>query len=131
MRGKDSLTFVLHPKQLVAFRSKATETLYGSANREKRPVLSWSGWRQGLANASIQNIFRPGRFSDEDIAQRKHCSFHCTGFCKRRQGFLCPNHKQNYRPTAYCCSQLGSRSAPVWESSFEPLPIEEHSLQQG
>src|SRR5262249_51350228 len=27
MRGKDSLTFVLHPKQLVAFRSKATETL--------------------------------------------------------------------------------------------------------
>src|SRR5215472_13955868 len=45
MRGKDSLTFVLHPKQLVAFRSKATETLYGSANREKRPLLSWSGWR--------------------------------------------------------------------------------------
>src|SRR5215469_14054585 len=46
MRGKDSLTFVLHPKQLVAFRSKATEILFGGANREKRPVLSWSGWRQ-------------------------------------------------------------------------------------
>src|SRR5262249_57882543 len=39
--------------------------------------------------------------------------------------------KANSRPTAYCGSQLGSRSAPVWESSFEPLPIEERSLQQG
>src|SRR5262245_34705609 len=46
MRGKDSLTFVLHPKQLVALRSKATEILYGGANRGKRPVLSWAGWRQ-------------------------------------------------------------------------------------
>src|SRR5262245_32265527 len=45
MRGKDSLTFVLHPKQLVALRSKATEILYGDANRGKRPVLSWSDWR--------------------------------------------------------------------------------------
>src|SRR5262245_34561308 len=32
MRGKDSLTFVLHPKRLVALRSK-TEILYGGANR--------------------------------------------------------------------------------------------------
>ena len=39
------MTFVLHPKQLVALRSKATEILYGGANRGKRPVLSWSGWR--------------------------------------------------------------------------------------
>src|SRR5215510_3260665 len=45
MRGKDSLTFVLHPRELVALRSKATEILYGAANREKRPVLCWSGWR--------------------------------------------------------------------------------------
>src|SRR5262249_2332031 len=33
MRGKDSLTFVLHPKRLVALRSKTTEILYGGANR--------------------------------------------------------------------------------------------------
>src|SRR5262245_48956911 len=45
MRRKDSLTFVLHPKRLVALRSKATQILYGGANRGKRPVLSWSGWR--------------------------------------------------------------------------------------
>src|SRR5262249_6474553 len=45
MRGKDSLTFVLHPKQLVALRSKTTEVLYGGANRGKRAVLFWSGWR--------------------------------------------------------------------------------------
>src|SRR5262249_46945527 len=57
MRGKDSLTFVLHPRELVALRSKATEILYGAANREKRPVLCWSGWRhfEGPATASIQN----------------------------------------------------------------------------
>ena len=35
------MTFVVHPKQLVALRSKATEILYGGANRGKRPVLSW------------------------------------------------------------------------------------------
>ena len=35
MRGKDSLTFVLHPKQLVALRSKATEVLYGGAGGGK------------------------------------------------------------------------------------------------
>src|SRR6516225_10105154 len=40
----EGLGFNLHPKQLVALRSKATEILYGGANREKRPVLSWSGW---------------------------------------------------------------------------------------
>src|SRR5262245_21127246 len=45
MRGKDSLTFVLHPKQLVALRSKTTEVLYGGANRGKRAVLCWSDWR--------------------------------------------------------------------------------------
>ena len=33
---------MLHPKQLVALRSKATEILYGAANRGKRPLLSWS-----------------------------------------------------------------------------------------
>src|SRR5262249_2617296 len=38
MRGKDLLTFVLHPKQLVTLRSKATEILYGGANRGKRPL---------------------------------------------------------------------------------------------
>ena len=37
MRRKDSLTFVLHPKQLMAFRSKAAEGLYGGANRGSRP----------------------------------------------------------------------------------------------
>jgi hypothetical protein len=60
---KDTLTFRLHPKQLVAFRSKATEILYrGAAGGGKprlmppssrwllsinvaRHVLSWSGWR--------------------------------------------------------------------------------------
>src|SRR5215813_1265894 len=31
MRGKDALTSVLHPKQRVALRSKATEVLYGGA----------------------------------------------------------------------------------------------------
>jgi hypothetical protein len=31
VRTKSSLTFQLHPKQLVAFRSKATEVLYGGA----------------------------------------------------------------------------------------------------
>ena len=52
------MTFVLHPKQLVALRSKATEILYGGANRGKRPVLSWSGWRhfEGPATAPIQDI---------------------------------------------------------------------------
>ena len=51
------MTFVLHPRELVALRSKATEILYGGANRGKRPVLSWSDWRhfEGPANASIQN----------------------------------------------------------------------------
>src|SRR5262245_40073897 len=50
-------SFMLHPKQLVALRSKATEILYGAANRGKRPLLSWSGWRhiEGPATASIQN----------------------------------------------------------------------------
>src|SRR5262249_12617725 len=42
-----------HPKQLEALRSKATEILRGGANRGKRPLLSWSGWRHS-ANA-IQN----------------------------------------------------------------------------
>src|SRR5262249_20024578 len=36
---------------------KATEILYGAANRGKRPLLSWSGWRhiEGPATASIQD----------------------------------------------------------------------------
>ena len=38
MREKDSLT-------LVALRSKATEILYGAANRGSRPLLSWSSWK--------------------------------------------------------------------------------------
>src|SRR5262245_47822687 len=46
VRSRNTLTFRLHPKQLVALRSKATEILFGGANREKRPVLSWSGWGQ-------------------------------------------------------------------------------------
>jgi len=57
MREKDSLTFVLHPKQLVALRSKATEILYGGANPRKAAsaILVWLGAIKGLANASIQN----------------------------------------------------------------------------
>ena len=63
MRGKGSLTFVLHPKQLVALRSKATEILYGGANRGERLVLSWV-WLEAikaLANASIQNNSGPSQ----------------------------------------------------------------------
>jgi hypothetical protein len=93
--------------------------------RAVRPARSDRARQQALAYCPW--LWPP--ISDEDIAQRRHCSFHCTGFCKHRQDFLCPNHKENYRLTAYCCSQLGSRSASVWEISFEPLPIEEHSLQ--
>src|SRR6478735_6378915 len=35
---KDTLTFRLHPKQLVAFRSKATEILYRGAAGGGKPV---------------------------------------------------------------------------------------------
>jgi hypothetical protein len=36
---KDTLTFRLHPKQLVALRSKATEILYGGAAGGGKPHL--------------------------------------------------------------------------------------------
>jgi hypothetical protein len=36
---KDTLTFRLHPKQLVAFRSKATEILYRGAAGGGKPHL--------------------------------------------------------------------------------------------
>jgi hypothetical protein len=36
---KDTLTFRLHPKQLIAFRSKATEILYGGAAGGGNPHL--------------------------------------------------------------------------------------------
>jgi hypothetical protein len=40
---KSSLTFQLHPKQLVAFRSKATEILYRGAAGGGKPHLMRSG----------------------------------------------------------------------------------------
>src|SRR6266436_3991764 len=40
VRSRSSLTFRLHPKQLVAFRSKATEILYrGAAGGGKRHLM--------------------------------------------------------------------------------------------
>src|SRR6266436_556950 len=39
VRTKDTLSFMLHPKQLVAFRSKATEILYRGAAGGGKPHL--------------------------------------------------------------------------------------------
>src|SRR5262245_51403404 len=66
MRGKQSLTFVLHPKHLVALRSKTTEILYGAANRRKAAsiILVWPEAIKGLANTSISEQFRSARATE-------------------------------------------------------------------
>src|SRR6266478_8342652 len=39
VRSRNTLTFLLHPKQLIAFRSKATEILYRGAAGGGKPHL--------------------------------------------------------------------------------------------
>src|SRR5262249_16191597 len=44
IRRKDSLTFVLHPKQLVTLRRRATEILYGDANQPRKAASAILVW---------------------------------------------------------------------------------------
>src|SRR5437660_12394518 len=63
---KDTLTFRLHPKQLVAFRSKATEVLYGGAagggkshlSARRRSLGARDRWSAGLSLSPYQQRVR-------------------------------------------------------------------------
>src|SRR5262249_27761303 len=78
MRRKDSVTFVLHPKQLVALRSKATEILYGGANRGEAGQC-YPGMTRG--NCSISLSRRPG-LSPVSLHTNDHSSAACAA-CRR------------------------------------------------
>jgi hypothetical protein len=55
VRARNLLTFVLHPKQLVAFRSKTTEILYRGAAGGGKPHLMRAAAMSGVQ----RDRFRP------------------------------------------------------------------------